>query len=653
MFEKVLVANRGEIACRVIRTARRLGIATAVTVSEADEDSLAARMADEAVPIGPPSAAESYLNIERVVAAAGQCGADAVHPGYGFLSENAAFARALDDAGISFIGPPPDTIAVMGDKLRAKALAVRAGVSVVPGADGPAADAKAATAAAAAIGYPVILKAAAGGGGKGMRVVRAKSELPSAVRSAQNEARSSFGDDRIFVEKFIERPRHIEIQVLADKLGSVVHLGERECSIQRRHQKVIEEAPSAFLDSKTRAAMGAQAVALAQAVGYRSAGTVEFIVDQDRNFYFLEMNTRLQVEHPVTELVTGLDLVEMMIRIAAGQPLPITQADVRMNGWAIESRIYAEDPVRDFLPSIGRLVGYQPPLESSSVRVDGGVDEGAEITMFYDPMVAKLVTYGTERDAATDAMLAALDAYYIRGVSTNIGFLSSVVAHSDFRNGDIHTGFIEQVYPEGYVHPSPDAGTRDVLVAAAAIVHAVGADRAHLHHTADGTWRVRLDEEDARVHLHRDGDTFTVTLDGRTMKLATEWTPGQPLFRCTTHGTTYTIQVDHAGPYYRLSHGGVSVSAKVLLPHIAELLARMPNKPPPDRSRFLLSPMPGLLTAVVARPGQQVKAGEELAIVEAMKMENILNAHRDGVVKTIHANPGDNLIVDQAILEFE
>ena len=653
MFSKILVANRGEIACRIIRTAHRLGIATAVTVSEADEDSLAARMADEAIPIGPPSAAESYLDIDAVVAAATRYGAEAVHPGYGFLSENPAFARALDEAGIIFVGPPVEAIADMGDKLRAKALAIEAGVTTVPGTDDPLDDAAAATPVAAQIGYPVMLKAAAGGGGKGMRVVAEPSELASALRSAQNEARSSFADDRVFIEKFIERPRHIEIQILADQHGNIVHLAERECSIQRRHQKVIEEAPSAFLDGATRKAMGEQAIALARAVGYCSAGTVEFIVDQDRNFYFLEMNTRLQVEHPVTELVTGLDLVELMLRIAGGEPLPFDQAGVTTKGWAIEGRVYAEDPNRDFLPSIGRLTSYEPPTESEEIRVDDGVDEGAEITMYYDPMVAKLVSYGPDRQTAAAALRSALDAYYIRGVTTNTGFLATLVSHPAFLAGDIHTNFIAQEYPDGYAAPSPDPATNDLLLAAAAIIHGVGADRAHLYDTADGTWHVNLGDKAALVHLHRDGPVFSISVDDRTLKLTTEWMPGQPIFQCAAHGATHTIQVDRVGPFYRLTHGGVSVSAKVLLPRIAELLGRMPVKPPPDRSRFLLSPMPGLLTSIVVQVGQPVKAGEELAVVEAMKMENILNAHRDGVVKQIHAAPGDNLAVDQAIMEFE
>ncbi len=653
MFSKILVANRGEIACRIIRTARRLGIDTAVTVSEADENSLAARIADEAIPIGPPPAAESYLDIDAVVAAATQCGAEAVHPGYGFLSENAAFARALDAAGVVFVGPPADAIAVMGDKLRAKAVAIDAGVTTVPGTDDPLDDAEAAAKAAKQIGYPVMLKAAAGGGGKGMRVVTAPDDLASAFRSAQNEARSSFGDDRVFIEKFIERPRHIEIQVFADRHGNAVHLGERECSIQRRHQKVIEEAPSPFLDAATRAAMGEQAVALARAVGYHSAGTVEFIVDPNRNFYFLEMNTRLQVEHPVTELVTGLDLVELMLRVAAGEKLPIAQSDVKTKGWAIEGRVYAEDPLRDFLPSIGRLTRYGPPTQSDAIRVDDGVDEGAEITMYYDPMIAKLVGYGPDRQTAAHTLRSALDSYYIRGVNTNLGFLATLVSHPAFLAGEIHTNFIAQEYPDGYALQTPDAATRDLLLAAAAIVHAVGADRAHLYDTADGTWHVSLGDQAEHVRLHRESNIFTVSIDGRSLQLTTEWMPGQPVFRCTLDGDTHTVQVDHVGPYYRLTHGGVSIDAHVLLPRIAELLARMPQKPPPDRSRFLLSPMPGLLTLVAVEVGQGVKAGEELAVVEAMKMENILNAHRDGVVKKIHAAPGDNLAVDQAIMEFE
>jgi propionyl-CoA carboxylase alpha chain len=662
MFGKILIANRGEIACRVIHTAKRMGIATVAVYSDADRDSLAVRMADEAVHLGPSPAAESYLVADKVLAAIQQTGAEAVHPGYGFLSENADFARTLEKAGVTFIGPPPDAIAAMGDKIESKKLADAAGVSTVPGHLGVIEDADAAIEIAKGIGYPVMIKASAGGGGKGMRIARGEDEVADGFRSAQNEARSSFADDRIFIEKYIEEPRHIEIQVLADGHGNVIYLGERECSIQRRHQKVIEEAPSLALDEATRAAMGEQACALARAVDYRSAGTVEFIVDQDRNFYFLEMNTRLQVEHPVTEMVTGLDLVEIMFQIAAGEPLPLIQADVRTDGWAIEARVYAEDPARNFLPAIGRLARYRPPDTSGgSVRIDTGVGEGSDISMFYDPMISKLVTHGPDRTAAIARMRAALDAYYIRGTGNNTAFLASVLAHPRFAEGRLSTDFIDDEYPDGYAPVHPEGDLRDRFLAVAAFIHSKSdARRRQIGHAgtpfgpsgaADLT--VWFGSEATQVAIRHGGDGALVSIEGREIDIAADWAIGEPLLAATIAGDAATFQVDRVGTGYRLTHGGAEAAVRVLTRRASELNALMPEKVPPDRSKFLLSPMPGLLVSLAVEDGAQVRAGEELAVVEAMKMENILHAVADGTVKKINAAPGDSLAVDQIILEFE
>jgi propionyl-CoA carboxylase alpha chain len=662
MFGKVLIANRGEIACRVIRTAKRMGIATVAVYSDADRDSLAVQMADEAVRLGPPAAAESYLLADKVLAAIEQTGAEAVHPGYGFLSENADFARALAQAGITFIGPPPDAIAAMGDKIESKKLADAAGVSTVPGHLGVIGDADAATEIAKGIGYPVMIKASAGGGGKGMRIARSDGEVADGFRSAQNEARSSFGDDRIFIEKYIEEPRHIEIQVLADGHGNIIHLGERECSIQRRHQKVIEEAPSLALDAATREAMGAQACALARAVDYQSAGTVEFIVDRDRNFYFLEMNTRLQVEHPVTEMVTGLDLVELMFRIAAGEPLPLAQKDVRTDGWSIEARVYAEDPSRNFLPAIGRLARYRlPDAAGGAVRIDTGVGEGSEISMFYDPMIAKLVTHGPDRAAAIARMGAALDGYYIRGTGHNMAFLASVLAHPRFAEGRLSTDFIADEYPDGYIPEQPQGGLLDKFLAVAAFVHTRIAARArqigHSGRPADPSGIAHLtvwvggDAGDIEVRFN--GEAATIGFDGREIDISADWQIGDPLLVAAISGETETFQIDRVGTAYRLTHGGAEAQVRVLTRRASALNALMPEKAPPDLSKFLLSPMPGLLVSVAVEAGAQIRAGEELAVVEAMKMENILHAVSDGTVKKICAAPGDSLAVDQTILEFE
>jgi propionyl-CoA carboxylase alpha chain len=660
MFKKILIANRGEIACRVMRTARRMGIRTVAVYSDADADALHVREADEAVRIGPPPSAESYLRIDRIVEACRQTGAEAVHPGYGFLSEKAAFAEALAEAGIVFIGPPVRAIGAMGDKIESKKLASAAGVSTVPGHLDVIPDAAAAVKIARSIGYPVMIKASAGGGGKGMRIARSDAETRDGFRSASNEARSSFGDDRVFIEKYVEEPRHIEIQVLGDAHGHVIHLGERECSIQRRHQKVIEEAPSPFLDAKTRAAMGAQAVALAKAVEYRSAGTVEFIVDKDRNFYFLEMNTRLQVEHPVTEMVTGLDLVEWMIRIAAGEKLTLKQSDIELKGSAIEARVYAEDPLRNFLPSIGRLVRYAAP-EGEGIRVDTGVFEGAEISMYYDPMIAKLVAYGATRAEAIARLGDALDAYLIRGLSHNVPFLAAVLKKERFAAGRLSTNFIAEEFPDGFTGVDLSPTALDQTIAVAAAVQRISAEHeariggqlAGHGRVVPEEWVVCIGEARHPARTVREERAIIVTRkDGRRHEVATDWQPGQRLLRGTVDDAPVVFQIDRDGVGFRLTRGGASLAVKVLSPRAAELLAQMPTKQPPDLSRFLLSPMPGLLVSVAVNEGQDVKAGEELAVVEAMKMENVLRAERDGKVAKVRAKPGDSLAVDQIILEF-
>ncbi|MGK9234260.1 acetyl/propionyl/methylcrotonyl-CoA carboxylase subunit alpha [Inquilinus limosus] len=650
MFDKILIANRGEIACRVIRTARRMCIKTVAVYSEADADAVHVRLADEAVPIGPAPSAQSYLVIDRIVEACRATGAQAVHPGYGFLSENPRFCAALEAAGIAFIGPGVGAIEAMGDKIESKKLAQAAGVSTVPGHLAPIADEEEAVAVCRRIGYPVMLKASAGGGGKGMRVAGNDAEAREGFRSARNEARSAFGDDRVFAEKFIEEPRHIEIQVLADAHGNTVYLGERECSIQRRHQKVIEEAPSPFLDEATRRAMGEQACALARAVGYRSAGTVEFIVGADRSFYFLEMNTRLQVEHPVTEAVTGLDLVELMIRIAAGEPLPFRQDDVRLQGWAIEARVYAEDPLRGFLPSIGRLTRYRALEEGPGVRVDTGVEEGGEISMHYDPMIAKLIGIGADRDAAIASIRSALDGFVIRGVSHNIPFLAALMHHPRFVEGRLTTRFIAEEFPDGF-HGTAPAGEAADRVAAlgAALLH-----RLALRGAVAGPrdWVLRSGRRNRPVTVEEAADGWRVVLDGRPFAVAGRWRPGEMLFDGTVDGERLVAQVDRRPVGLRLTHAGGEADLVLLTPRAAALAELMPVKAPPDMSRFLLSPMPGLLVSVAVAPGEPVRAGQELAVVEAMKMENILRAERDGVVGALHAKPGDSLAVDQKILEF-
>ena len=662
MFSKILIANRGEIACRVMRTARAMGIKTVAVYSDADVDAVHVAMADEAVRIGPPPSAESYLVIDALLAAIKETGADAVHPGYGFVSENAAFAEALAEAGVAFIGPGPAAIRAMGDKIESKKLADAAGVNTVPGYLGALEDAEAAVKVAEEIGFPVMIKASAGGGGKGMRVAWNAEEAREGFRSAVNEAKSSFGDDRVFIEKFVEEPRHIEIQVLADNHGTTLHLGERECSIQRRHQKVIEEAPSPFLDAETRAAMGAQAVALAAAVDYRSAGTVEFIVDKDRNFYFLEMNTRLQVEHPVTEYVTGLDLVAEMINIAAGKPISITQDQVKLTGWAIEARVYAEDPSRNFLPSIGRLTRYQAPPESANVRVDSGVAEGGEISMFYDPMIAKLVTYGADRAAAIDEMADALNRFRIRGVGNNLDFLAATVDHSRFREGRLSTGFIAEEFGDGFTGGQL---TADRQRAAHAVVMAFDYAAQARAATIAGrvssapflpAWLEVVLRGPAAMVSGQVGAIdggYEVTIDGHVLTVIGACDPTVRIFTGTVDGAAMALEIERVGLAYEIAHNGVRAQFLALTPAAAAALDKMPVKEAADMSRFLLSPMPGLLTSVAVAVGEPVKAGQELAVIEAMKMENVMRAERDGVVAAIHAAAGDSLAVDQAILEFE
>ena len=661
MFEKILIANRGEIACRVIKSARSMGIKTVAVYSDADRDALHVQMADEAINIGPPPSAQSYLLKDKIVQACLDTGAQAVHPGYGFLSENAEFREALTAANIVFIGPNARAIEAMGDKITSKKLADEAGVNTIPGHPDAMKDADHAVEVANEIGYPVMLKATAGGGGKGMRVARNDDECRDGFLRAANEARSSFGNDLILVEKFIEEPRHIEIQVMADSHGNAVYLNERECSLQRRHQKVIEEAPSPFIDAATREQMGSQAVALAKAVNYESAGTVEFIVDKDRNFYFLEMNTRLQVEHPVTELITGLDLVELMIRVADGEKLPVKQSDVPINGWAIESRVYAEDPSRNFLPSTGRLVYYRPPADSDHVRVDTGVYEGGEISMFYDPMIAKLITYGATREEAREHMCMALDQFVIRGVSSNLGFLAALLRHKRFIDGNMTTNMIGEEYPEGF---DPSEGQLDdpsiIITIAASMLRSYRDRAARIDGQLPGherqvpeAWVAVIDRKQFPITIVPVEGGCDVTIDGKTNVVRTNWQFGQQLFGGTINGKDVFAQVERIAQTYRVQHAGRRSDVSIHTPRAAELLQYMPVKKALDMSGFLLSPMPGLLVSLSVEEGETVSAGQQLAVVEAMKMENTLHAERDGVVAKIHREVGTSLAVDDKILELE
>jgi len=661
MFNKILIANRGEIACRVIRSARQMGIATVAVYSEADSQALHVRMADEAVCIGPAASADSYLRADRIIDACTRLDVDAVHPGYGFLSENAAFCNALSEAGIAFIGPGVRAIEAMGDKIASKLLAERAGVNTIPGFTDVIDNADHAVEVATAIGYPVMLKASAGGGGKGMRVVGNDAECRDGFERATNEARSSFGDDRVFAEKFIEEPRHIEIQIMADSDGNTIYLGERECSIQRRHQKVIEEAPSPFLDAATRKAMGKQAVTLAKAVDYQSAGTVEFIVDANRNFYFLEMNTRLQVEHPVTELVTGLDLVELMIKVANGEKLPIKQSDVALNGWAMEARVYAEDPFRNFLPSIGRLVRYQTPIASDHVRIDTGIVEGSNVSIYYDPMIAKLVTHGKDRKEAIDRLSDALDAYYIRGVSHNISFLNALISHPRFREGRLTTNFIADEYPDGFHATDVPHVDPMIAIAATAVVHTKTLQRAveingqtrRFERVIGNDWVAITNKTHYPISVTATAEGYDVTHSDTLYRITTDWNIGEPVVVAEINGCAKTVQVDTRGPGYRVSHGGTESELLVVAPNVAELTRHMLDKIEPDMSRYLLAPMPGLLVRLNVTEGDEIKAGEELAIVEAMKMENSLRAEHDVIIADVLATEGESLAVDQPILEFK
>ncbi|WP_300541079.1 acetyl/propionyl/methylcrotonyl-CoA carboxylase subunit alpha [Maricaulis sp.] len=669
MFKKILIANRGEIAVRVIKTCKRLGIATVVVYSEADADSLAVEMADEAVFIGPPAPGESYLVLERILEAIKVTGADAVHPGFGFLSENAAFPKALDAIGVAWIGPNVNAIDAMGDKIRSKQLAAKSGVSTIPGADGEITDADTALAAAKAIGYPVMLKASAGGGGKGMRIARTDAEVKDGFKAARNEARSSFGDDRILIEKFIEEPRHIEIQVLGDKHGNVIHLNERECSIQRRNQKVLEEAPSPFLDARTRKAMGEQAVALAAAVDYDSAGTVEFIVDKDKNFYFLEMNTRLQVEHPVTELTTGLDLVEQMIRVAAGEELDIAQRDVKIDGWAVEARLYAEDPYRGFLPSIGRLKRFVEPAEGKLgegvLRIDAGVREGDEISLFYDPMIAKVIGYGKTREIAIDTLAAALDRLHVEGLQSNAPFLSAVLDEQDFRAGRIHTGYIGEHFPEGFHGTAPRENQLVAMTCAAAFVHETltrraGRTEGRLRPEEQVTtreWVVFLDKRHIPVEIEMTGEggatVWAPSLVSEKLTVTTGWRPGRHLFEAAINGEPVALEFADRTEGYLLRHRGFKAVGLVCTPRSAELHVRLPEKEKPDLAKLVVSPMPGLVVAIDVEEGQDVKTGEPLIVVEAMKMENVLRAETDGTIKAIRVAPGASVAADELMIEFE
>jgi propionyl-CoA carboxylase alpha chain len=668
MFSKILIANRGEIACRVIRSARKMGIATVAVYSDADARAPHVRLADQSVRLGPPPASESYLNAELIIDACKVTGAEAVHPGYGFLSERESFARALEEAGIAFIGPPAGAIAAMGDKIESKKLALEAGVSVVPGFVGEIDDTEHAVRIAGEIGYPVMMKASAGGGGKGMRLAYSETDVREGFEATKREGLASFGDDRVFIEKFVENPRHIEIQLIGDKAGNLLYLGERECSVQRRHQKVVEEAPSPFVTPEMRKAMGEQAVALARAVGYFSAGTVEFIAGADRSFYFLEMNTRLQVEHPVTEEVTGLDLVELMIRVAAGEALPFGQDEVKLNGWAIENRVYAEDPYRGFLPSTGRLVRYQAPqssrssqAEDSIVRVDDGVEEGGEVSMFYDPMIAKLITWAPTREAAIDRQIEALDSFVVEGIGHNVDFLSALMQHPRFREGRLTTGFIAEEYPEGFEGAPADEALMEDLATIGAMV--AMETEAHACSVSGQLGAPVIPPEERVVRL--GGRSFSIRFDGfeggllayldegEGRELIGRWEPGQRLFKGVIDGRSRIVQVVRRGRQWRLTTRGASHFADVLPAHVAELSGFMIEKVPPDLSRYLLCPMPGLLTALNVGEGDKVEAGQPLAIVEAMKMENILRAEKAGVVKSVSAKPGDSLAVDAVILEFE
>jgi len=664
MFKRILIANRGEIACRIIRTARRMGIETVAVFSEADRDALHVEMADTAVLIGPPPASQSYLVVERILAACKSSGAEAVHPGYGFLSEREAFARALAEAGVVFIGPNPEAIAAMGDKIESKRAAAAAKVATVPGYLGVIEDDKHAEEIAEDIGYPVMIKASAGGGGKGMRIARSRAELKEGFARARSEAKSSFGDDRVFIEKFITDPRHVEIQVLGDKHGNVVYLGERECSVQRRNQKVIEESPSPLIDAKTRAKMGEQAVALARAVAYDSAGTVEFVAGQDRSFYFLEVNTRLQVEHPVTELVTGIDLVEQMIRVAAGERLTLRQADIKLSGWAVETRVYAEDPYRNFAPSIGRLVRYRPPQEGTrngvTVRNDTGVAEGGEISVYYDPMIAKLVTHAETRERAIDAQADALDAFTIEGIRHNIPLLAAIMQNARWRAGKLSTAFLAEEFPRGFERAAPTgAVARTIASVAAAIDHVLGERKRRISGqlnsavTRERRRAIWLGTEELHADVAHEGAAVTVLFeDGNRHVLSSHWTPGTPVWSGSIDGTPIAVHVRMIPNGFELAYRGFELKAFVYTAREAHYARLAPAKKLSGSEKSVRCPMPGLVVSIAVAEGQEVKTGETLAVVEAMKMENVLRAERDGTVKKIRVKPGDSVAVDAVVMEF-
>ena len=653
MFKKILIANRGEIACRVIHTCKKMGIKTVAIYSDADESALHADLADEAISIGGSSSSESYLVIEKIIAACKESKADAVHPGYGFLSENEDFAKALEKNKIAFIGPNRKAIVSMGDKIKSKKIAEEASVNVIPGYTKAIKDEKEAVEIAKEIGYPVLLKASAGGGGKGMRVVRNDDECIDGFTRAKNESRASFGDDRIFAEKFITEPHHIEIQILADKKSNAIFLGERECSIQRRHQKVIEEAPSPFINDQTRQEMGRQAIALAKAVDYESAGTVEFIVDKDQNFYFLEMNTRLQVEHPVTEMVTGIDLVEQMIKIAFGEELEIKQSDITTNGWAIESRVYAEDPYRDFMPSIGRLSKYLTPEHTKTVRVDTGIREGSEVSMFYDPMIAKLITHGENRDSAIENMTNAIDQYVIDGLSHNLNFLSSIMQNKTFRSGYTTTDFIEQEYSDGFQGEAINEKEYEIYASILSGCYMLDQMKLDPFYENEKKYVIKFEDKSIDNIIQKDGDGFLVQINNNQYHLSLSMQSNDPRVICSIDDQKMVLQIRKRLPRYELVHKGKVALALISEQRLADLNELMPKKIPQDMSKFLLSPMPGLLIKVCVDEGQEVKAGEELAVVEAMKMENSLRASKDLKIKSILGSEGDNLSVDQKILEFE
>jgi len=665
MFQKILIANRGEIACRIIKTARQMGIKTVAVYSDADREARHVELADESVYIGPAPSRESYLVINHLIEACRATGAQAIHPGYGFLSENEEFARLVEDHGIVFIGPKHEAIAAMGDKIASKKLAEQAKVNTIPGHNEAITSAEQAIEIAKKIGYPVMIKASAGGGGKGLRVAHSETEAFEGFTSCQNEARNSFGDDRVFIEKFVEEPRHIEIQILGDSFGNIVYLLERECSIQRRHQKVIEEAPSAFISEQTRKAMGEQAVALARAVKYQSAGTVEFVVGQDQSFYFLEMNTRLQVEHPVTEMITGIDLVEQMIRVAAGEKLSFVQEDIKRNGWAIECRINAEDPYRQFLPSTGRLVKYQPPAASEGVRVDTGVYEGGEIPMFYDSMIAKLITHGKNREDAITKMQTALNQFVIQGIDSNIPFQATLMHHPDFLSGKFNTGFISKHFPKGFTGAHLDNDTKQLLCAITASIHLQYIRRSghisgqligHASHVPSQLTVVIGEhghQEYIDIEVEADGDGDHVVVESQEFDINSNWRPGQIVFEGLVNNSPIVLQAQRESIFYVLTYNGITFKAMVMSRSKALLQKLMPFKAPPDMSQYLLSPMPGLLSEICVVVGQQVQVGQKLATIEAMKMENVLTAQNEGVVAQILANSGESLAVDQIIIRFD